>query len=307
MIFVKRMMILALVLLVLGTGCQSGEDASVPTPAVTAVPTPVVTPVATAAPSPTPVPIVPGDEELVPVGVWLPSAVTVLPYATEENFTGQRIYDFTQPWLRYGTLKKLMAAQELLLEQGYGLLIWDAYRPHWAQEKLWDVVRDPRYVSNPATGSSSHCRGNTVDVTLVRADGTAVEMPSGFDEFSPLGDRDYRDVSEEAAANARLLEQVMTQCGFRGYVGEWWHYTDTTDYDGESLKLLTLPVGTQRLYTADCREYITLRVAPSYDARSILHISAGETVELLGLTGEFARVRYGQQQGYVAAAYLTRQ
>lgn len=32
-----------------------------------------------------------------------------------------------------------------------------------------------------------------------------------------LADRDYSDVSETAAANARLLEDAMTRAGFTGY------------------------------------------------------------------------------------------
>ena len=56
-------------------------------------------------------------------------------------------------------------------------------------------------MANPEKGYSSHSRGNTVDVTLTDLDGNAVEMPSGFDDFSPLADRDYSDVSPDAAAN----------------------------------------------------------------------------------------------------------
>ena len=72
-----------------------------------------------------------------------------------------------------------------------------------------------------------------MDITLVRSDGTEIPMPTGFDDFTALADRDYRDCSEVAAANARLLEQIMEKCGFRGYRKEWWHYTDTQDYPVE--------------------------------------------------------------------------
>ena len=86
------------------------------------------------------------------------------------------------------------------------------------------------YVANPEKGFSSHSRGNTVDVTLTLKDGSPVETPSGFDDFSPLADRDYSDVPEAAAANARLLEDAMTDCGFKPYSGEWWHFSDTDSY-----------------------------------------------------------------------------
>ena len=159
-----------------------------------------------------------------------PDVRTELRYATENNFTGQTIYSFDEAWLRYGTVQKLAKAQEMLTEQGYALLIWDAFRPTAAQWKLWEVFPDSVYVANPEKGYSSHSRGNTVDVTLVTADGGTVEMPTKFDDFSSLADRDYSDVPEEAAQNAIFLETVMTDCGFKPYSGEWWHFSDTDAY-----------------------------------------------------------------------------
>ena len=177
----------------------------------------------------------PAPEDFVLVTDYLPQAAVDLRYAGPDNFTGESIYDFTDAYLRYGTVEKLSQAQEALEEAGYSLLIWDAFRPTAAQFRLWEVCPDPVYVANPETGYSSHSRGNTVDVTLTDRAGNAMEMPSGFDDFSPLADRDYSDASPEAAANARLLEDVMTACGFRPYSGEWWHFTDTDDYPVEEV------------------------------------------------------------------------
>ena len=170
------------------------------------------------------------DDALVSVWDYLPNVGVELKYATTDNFTGQVIYDSADARLRFGTLQKLQKAQDRLGAEGYRLLIWDAYRPVEAQWKLWELCPDPNFVSDPNRGSSRHSRGNTVDVTLVTLDGEAVEMPSGFDEFSPLADRDYSDVSDTARANAERLEQAMTAAGFQGYDKEWWHYSDTTDY-----------------------------------------------------------------------------
>jgi len=172
-------------------------------------------------------------DEFVLVEAWLPSVRTDLRYATENNFTGQIIYTFDKAWLRYGTVQKLAKAQEKLSEMGYSLLIWDAFRPIEAQWKLWEVFPDPVYVANPQNGFSSHSRGNTVDVTLVTLEGEVVEMPTEFDDFSLLADRDYSDVSEEAAQNAILLETIMTECGFKPYSGEWWHFSDVDTYPVE--------------------------------------------------------------------------
>ena len=176
----------------------------------------------------------PADSDFVRVADYIPTIQVDLAYAGAENFTGQAIYDFADAYLRYGTAKKLAAVQDQLAAQGLGLLIWDAFRPTAAQFKLWEVCPNPVYVANPEKGFSAHSRGNTVDVTLVSLDGTDVEMPTGFDDFSPLADRDYSDVPAAPAANAKLLEDAMSAAGFLPYQGEWWHFSDQDTYDVET-------------------------------------------------------------------------
>jgi D-alanyl-D-alanine dipeptidase len=173
----------------------------------------------------------PSNTDLVRVIDYVPDIAVDLRYATAENFTGQVVYDFTDAYLRYGTVKKLAAVQQTLAEQGYGLKIWDAFRPTSAQFALWEICPDGNYVADPNKGFSSHSRGNTVDITLVALDGTEVPMPTGFDDFTAKADRDYSDVSPEAAANAELLEDTMVQAGFWPYSKEWWHYSDTDSYE----------------------------------------------------------------------------
>lgn len=173
----------------------------------------------------------PADTDFVRIMDYIPDIAIDLKYATADNFTGTVIYDFNDAYLRYGTVKKLAVAQEKLKSMGYRIKIWDAYRPFSAQEKLWQVCPNPRYVANPANGMKAHNLGGTIDMTIVTLDGEEVEMPTGFDDFSFKADRDYSDVSETAATNAMMLEQVMTECGFKGYQGEWWDYSDTTAYE----------------------------------------------------------------------------
>ncbi len=225
----KKNLLAAIALMFLLTGCAKPDPVpSVPVETTT-VPTAAPTPSPTPMPTPEPTPE-PADDAMVYVKDVDPTILAELHYATEDNFTGAVIYDFDEPQLRYGTAKKLAAAQSILTEQGYGLKIWDAYRPPSAQFRLWEICPDSTYVANPYTGYSNHSRGCTVDVTLVATDGTPVEMPSGFDDFTGLCDRDYSDVSPAAAANAQLLEDAMTAAGFTGYSGEWWHYDDTVKY-----------------------------------------------------------------------------
>ena len=135
----------------------------------------------------------PKDEELVKILDYIPDVVIDLKYATEENFTGVVIYESDEALLRYGTMKKLEKAQEELKKLGYKLCIWDAFRPKEAQFKLWEICPNPIYVANPNKGFSKHSRGNTVE-------------------------------------NAKMLEKVMEEAGFKGYAGEWWHYSDEKEY-----------------------------------------------------------------------------
>lgn len=178
----------------------------------------------------------PEDGDFVRVLDYLPMARQQLMYATEDNFTGAVIYDFSDAYLRYGTVKKLMEAQKDLQRLGYTLVIWDAYRPVYAQQKLYDAYPDPNFVSPPGTGNQNHCRGRAVDVTIADIlTGELLEMPTGFDDFSAKADRDYSDVSPLAACNAQILTDAMERNGFKGYSGEWWHFNDTDEYPIEEV------------------------------------------------------------------------
>lgn len=244
----KRIILYGLVLLFVLNGCMCFPEKQTPTnpPAVsstqpadvgtTSPPTPDTEPaILETEPVATETEPVPpeSDADFVKVRDFIPDIEIDLRYATENNFTGQVIYDFNEPYLRYGTVKKLMQVQEQLALDGYRLKIWDGFRPTSAQFKLWEVCPDATYVANPHNGFSPHSRGNTVDLTMVYSDGTEVVMPTGFDDFSTLANRDYSDCSEEAANNARYLEEIMEGCGFQGYYGEWWHYVDGTTYPVE--------------------------------------------------------------------------
>lgn len=174
----------------------------------------------------------PEDDEYVLVKKYIPDIYVELRYATENNFTGVKIYDFTEAYLRYGTVKKLAQVQKELKQQGYSLKIWDAYRPFEAQQKLWEVYPDPNYVANPANGMKKHNLGGTVDITMVAADGSVISMPTEFDDFSLKADRNYSDIEyEEAVKNVMILQNAMENNGFTGYQGEWWDYSDTVEYE----------------------------------------------------------------------------
>lgn len=242
----------------------------------------------------------PGD--FVKVRDYIPDVVVELKYATSDNFTGKVIYDFSEPYLRYSTVLKLMDVQAELREQGLKLKIWDAFRPLEAQEKLWAAKPDPNYVSNPKTGTNSHSRGNTLDITLVDANDKELEMPSGFDEFNDYADRDYSDCTDAAAKNAQLLQEVMERNGFTGLQTEWWHYSENSQYEIEKI----FDPGVISLWRAECNEYINLRVSPSVSAAVVTTIPDNDQFSVLGWTGGFAFIDYKGNRGYVNADYISR-
>jgi len=125
----------------------------------------------------------------------------------------------------------LQNAQKQLESLGYTIQIWDAFRPFEAQIALWNAYPNGNYVANPQKGYTSHNLGNTVDITIVKINGTEVNMPTAFDDFTAKANRDYSDVSAEQADHAILLETIMTNCGFKGYSNEWWHYEDVDLYE----------------------------------------------------------------------------
>ena len=242
----------------------------------------------------------PADEDFVAVMDYIPDILVDLKYATQDNFTGQVIYEFEDVYLRYGMVKKLAAVQEELKDMGLGLKIWDGFRPVTAQFKLWEVCPDPTYVANPETGYSNHNRGSAVDVTLVDSQGKELEMPTGFDDFSALADRDYSDCNETATANAMLLQNTMEAHGMSGYFGEWWHFNNDNRYTPEED---FQPVH-KTWYYADCNEYINLRIEADAASESLTQIPAGEEFLMLAKCGDFALVDYNGLKGYVHIGYI---
>ncbi|MBO5556262.1 MAG: D-alanyl-D-alanine carboxypeptidase family protein [Oscillospiraceae bacterium] len=227
-----------------------------------------------------------------------------LRYSGANNFTGEQVYAFQDAYLRQGTVKKLVKVQAALKEHGYGLLIWDAYRPASAQFKLWEAMPDADFVADPNEGHSSHSSGGTVDVCLVLPNGSIPEMPSAYDTFDATADRDYSDVSETAAANAALLEKTMTDAGFVPYDREWWHFTDSDTYGYDDVSELKLPTGWQVSCITDCEEYVTMRKTPDYEGEELRRIQNEERLVIVSFIGDFIRVRYYDQEGFVSAQYI---
>jgi len=161
---------------------------------------------------------------LVPVEEVHPSALPEVRYATRYNFTGAQLYPSARLWLHRDTASALSRAQKDLAKQGLGLKVFDAYRPFSVQQRMWNLIRDERYVSNPAKNRGRHTRGTAVDVTLVDARGKQLDMPTDFDDFTDRAHSDYPGVTTRQKTNRELLARVMSRHGFVPYPFEWWHF-----------------------------------------------------------------------------------
>ena len=147
-----------------------------------------------------------------------------LRYATPENFVHATLYPVAKAYLHRDAAQALVEVQHELAAQGLGLKIFDAYRPLSVQQRMWDLIHDERYVSNPALNAGRHTRGTAVDLTLVDREGHELPMPTPFDDFTERAHRAAAGIPAEAAHNSKLLEAAMLKHGFLPYPFEWWHF-----------------------------------------------------------------------------------
>jgi zinc D-Ala-D-Ala dipeptidase len=151
-------------------------------------------------------------------------------YATANNFTGRVLYDEARAFLAVAAAKAVVRANAAARAEGFGLTIYDAYRPWRVTRQLWDatpVGPKKNYVANPKRGSK-HNRGCAVDLTLHDLKtGALVEMPTEFDDFSEKAHRDYAGASPIAIANRARLQRYLEAEGFFGLSNEWWHFDFT--------------------------------------------------------------------------------
>jgi D-alanyl-D-alanine dipeptidase len=198
----------------------------------------IVAPITSAAAEPDGVGLRCDGTALVSLTRLSPRPLMELRYASPYNFLGLTVYPKLDPQLRCPVALALQLVQRDLAEQGLGLKIWDAYRPLAVQQRMWDVIQDPRYVSNPAVNAGRHTRGTAVDVTLVDRSGRELLMPTDFDDFSAAAAVNAAGIPLERAENARRLREAMERRGFRAFSTEWWHFDW---YRWQSLPVVSAP------------------------------------------------------------------
>ena len=178
-----------------------------------------------------------------PVSSVIDDAAYDMRYYSSNNFTGNKINGYKAP-IAYMTkegVKALAIAADDLRKQGYRLLIWDTYRPQKAVFNFVDWINNPadpgdktffptleksdllegQYIME----KSGHTRGSTVDLTLIKKDGSFVDMGGTFDLFSEISHPDYKKLTREQKKNRKILHDAMIKAGFKGIDSEWWHFT----------------------------------------------------------------------------------
>jgi CubicO group peptidase (beta-lactamase class C family)/D-alanyl-D-alanine dipeptidase len=161
-------------------------------------------------------------------------------YASNNNFLGTPLYSTGRAFLQKPAALALVRVHRALEEQGYGLLIHDAYRPWQITKLFWEAtpLASRIFVADPAQGSK-HNRGAAVDLTLFdRASGKAVAMVGTYDEFSPRSFPDYPGGRSIERWHRALLRKAMEKEGFAVNEFEWWHF----DYrDWSKYPILNVP------------------------------------------------------------------
>jgi D-alanyl-D-alanine dipeptidase len=180
------------------------------------------------------------NKKMVDIQKTIPNIVLDLRYATTNNFMGRIMYP-EQPgytFLRLPAARALAKVQRELNSMGYGLKIFDAYRPYSVTQKFWELVHDERYVADPKKGSG-HNRGIATDLTIIDLETKQeLKMPTGFDNFTDSAHHDFVHLSDEVLKNRKLLKETMEKYGFKAFDTEWWHYSLP---DPEKFEVLDIP------------------------------------------------------------------
>jgi zinc D-Ala-D-Ala dipeptidase len=168
----------------------------------------------------------------------IPDVVLDLRYAGTNNFMHKKLYPaITTTYLRRPASDSLKVIQQQLNQSGFGLKIFDAYRPYAVTEKMWEPVQDDRYAADPKKGSG-HNRGVAVDLTIINlTTKEELDMGTGFDNFSDTAHHTFNNLPEEILQNRLLLKTVMEQHGFKALDTEWWHYSLSNAKDFELLNI----------------------------------------------------------------------
>ena len=175
----------------------------------------------------------------------VPDAILEIRYYSTYNFVGKRIDGYKEPiaLITKEAAVKLKEVSDELIEKGYRLKIYDAYRPQKAVSNFVDWAKDindtkmkkyfypdldktvlfpQKYIME----YSGHTRGSTVDLTLFDMNiEKEVDMGGTFDYFGEESHPDYKNITDEQYNNRMILRDAMIAHGFKPLETEWWHFT----------------------------------------------------------------------------------
>ncbi|MCL2684717.1 MAG: hypothetical protein FWE55_05685 [Synergistaceae bacterium] len=175
----------------------------------------------------------------------IPDAALNIKYYDGDNFVGERIDSYKAPVaiLTIEAASALKHAARSLATQGYGLKIFDGYRPKTAVAHFvrWggdlgdvktkrdfypDVAKSDLFRKGYIASRSGHSRGSAVDLTVVHlASGEELDMGSPFDFFGEISHPGSSLVTREQSANRNILSEAMIRAGFKPVNTEWWHFS----------------------------------------------------------------------------------
>lgn len=186
-----------------------------------------------------------------PTGTYLPSDLVDLArldsgfmfdirYATDNNFVGTPLYSQAKAFLERPAALALCRVNKRLHEEGYGLIVYDGYRPWYVTWLFWQVTPDEEkiFLADPQEGSK-HNRGSAIDVGMYSlATKEELEFPSGFDEMTERAFSDYAGGTPEQNHHRKVLREAMESEGFIVHPKEWWHfdYHDWNLYEIQNIR-----------------------------------------------------------------------
>jgi CubicO group peptidase (beta-lactamase class C family)/D-alanyl-D-alanine dipeptidase len=164
--------------------------------------------------------------DLVNLAFFEPTIKFDIRYAGENNFMSTPMYTTPRAFFQRPAAEAIARAHRKLAEHGFGILVFDTYRPWFVTKMFWEATpeRFHNFVADPSKGSR-HNRGCAADITLYDLKtGKPVEMVAGYDEFSDRAYPDYPGGTSEQRWRRKLLREAMEAEGFTIYEAEWWHF-----------------------------------------------------------------------------------
>lgn len=155
------------------------------------------------------------------------SIILDMRYATTNNFTQTQLYECEDCLLRYKVAKELVEANKHLLTLGYKIKLFDCYRPHSVQYKMWEVMPNINFVAPPEKGSI-HNRGGAIDITFCDLNNNELDMGTEYDFFGREAFHAYELLNDTILQNRLFLKNTLQNFNFKAIKTEWWHYSHSS-------------------------------------------------------------------------------